>query len=93
MGTPSYMAPEQATGKGVTELSDLYSFGCMFYEMVTGRPPFIGDGIVAILGQHINAAPVAPSWHNDQCPKPLESLILGLLSKAPRIARSQLPTC
>lgn len=83
MGTPSYMAPEQTTGKGVTELSDLYSLGCMFYEMVTGRPPFIGDGIVAILGQHINAAPVAPSWHNDQCPKPLESLILGLLSKAP----------
>ena len=55
MGTPFYMAPEQATGKGVTEQSDLYSLGCTFYEMVTGRPPFIGDGVLAILGQHINA--------------------------------------
>ncbi len=83
LGTPLYMAPEQATGSEVTEQSDLYSLGCMFYDMVTGRPPFIGDGVVSILGQHINAAPVAPRWHNPQCPKSLEALILRLLSKAP----------
>ena len=83
MGTPLYMAPEQAKGESVTERSDLYSLGCMLYEMVTGRPPFIGDGLVAILGQHINAATVAPTWHNPRCPKTMEALILALLSKAP----------
>ena len=83
MGTPLYMAPEQATGMSANERSDLYSLGCMLYEMFTGRPPFTGDGVVAILGQHINNAPVAPRWHNAQCPKAIEVLILRLLSKAP----------
>ena len=55
----------------------------MLYEMVTGRPPFLGDDHVAIIGQHINTAPVAPSWHCQTCPKPLEALILRLLAKDP----------
>ena len=55
----------------------------MLYEMVTGRPPFLGDDSVAIIGQHINTPPVAPSWHNPQCPRPLEALILRLLAKDP----------
>jgi len=83
VGTVSYMPPEQATGGDVTPASDLYSLGAMLYELVTGRPPFLGDDAVAIIGQHINTAPVAPSWHNPLCPRPLEALIQRLLAKDP----------
>ena len=83
LGTVSYMPPEQAIGGEVTPRSDLYSLGAMLYEMVTGRPPFLGDDAVAIIGQHINTPPVAPTWHNGQCPRPLEALIMRLLAKDP----------
>ena len=83
VGTVSYMPPEQAMGGEVTPRSDLYSLGAMLYEMVTGRPPFLGDDAVAIIGQHINTPPVAPTWHNGQCPRPLEALIMRLLAKDP----------
>ena len=53
----------------------------MLYEMVTGRPPFLGDDSVAIIGQHINTPPVAPIWHKADCPRPLEALIMRLLNK------------
>ncbi|MCH8297792.1 MAG: protein kinase [Chloroflexi bacterium] len=83
VGTVSYMPPEQAMGGEVTPKSDLYSLGAMLYEMATGRPPFLGDDSVAIIGQHINTPPVAPTWHNGQCPRPLEALIMRLLAKDP----------
>src|SRR3970040_706941 len=51
--------------------------------MVTGRPPFLGDDVVTIITQHINTAPVAPTWHNPEVPRALESLILRLLAKNP----------
>ena len=83
VGTVSYMPPEQALGGDVTAKADLYSLGAMLYELVTGRPPFLGDDSIAIIGQHINTPPVAPTWHNGQCPRPLEALILRLLAKDP----------
>ena len=83
VGTVSYMPPEQATGGEVGPRSDLYSLGAMLYEMVTGRPPFIGDESVAIIGQHLNTPPVAPTWHRPDCPPALETLILRLLEKDP----------
>jgi class 3 adenylate cyclase len=83
VGTVAYMAPEQALGRQPDARSDLYSLGCVTYEMVTGRTPFLGDDPVAIISQHINTAPVAPSWHNPQVPRALESLILRLLAKDP----------
>jgi predicted ATPase len=83
VGTVSYMPPEQAMGGEVTPRADLYSLGAMLYEMVTGRPPFLGDDSVAIIGQHINTPPVAPTWHNPNCPRTLEALILRLLAKNP----------
>src|ERR1700726_2012659 len=55
----------------------------MLYEMVCGRPPFVGDESVAIIGQHLNANPVSPSWHRPDCPNGLETLILRLLEKDP----------
>jgi tetratricopeptide (TPR) repeat protein len=84
VGTVSYMPPEQAMGGKVTNKADLYSLGAMLYEMVTGRPPFVGDDSVAIIGQHINTPPVSPSWHRTDLPPALETLILQLLEKDPQ---------
>ena len=81
VGTVSYMPPEQAMGGEVTPQADLYSLGAMLYEMVTGRPPFVGDDSVAIIGQHLNTPPVAPTWHNPDIPPALETLVLRLLEK------------
>jgi tetratricopeptide (TPR) repeat protein len=83
VGTVTYMPPEQAMGGKVTAKADLYSLGAMLYEMVTGRPPFVGDDSVAIIGQHINTPPVSPTWHRAELPPPLETLILQLLEKDP----------
>ena len=83
VGTVAYMPPEQALGRQADARSDLYSLGCVLYEMVTGRPPFLGDDPVAIISQHINTPPVAPSWHNPEVPRALEALILRLLAKDP----------
>jgi class 3 adenylate cyclase len=83
VGTVAYMAPEQALGRPPDARGDLYALGAMLYEMVAGRPPFLGDDAVAIISQHLNTSPVAPSWHNPEVPKALESLILQLLAKDP----------
>lgn len=84
VGTAAYMPPEQAMGGEITPRADLYSLGAMLYEMVTGRPPFLGDDDIAIIGQHINTPPVAPTWHRPDCPKPLDALIMRLLAKDPK---------
>jgi tetratricopeptide (TPR) repeat protein len=83
VGTVAYMPPEQAMGGKVTAKADLYSMGAMLYEMVTGRPPFVGDDSIAIIGQHINTPPVSPTWHRADLPPALETLILQLLEKDP----------
>ena len=58
VGTVAYMPPEQAMGGEITPKADLYSLGAMLYEMVTGRPPFLGDDDIATIGQHINTPPL-----------------------------------
>jgi tetratricopeptide (TPR) repeat protein len=83
VGTVAYMPPEQALGGDVTPQADLYSLGAMLYETVTGRPPFAGTDPTALISQHINTPPVAPSWQTDGCPAALEDLILELLAKVP----------
>ena len=83
VGTAAYMPPEQAMGGETTAASDLYALGCVLYEMVTGRPPFAGDDAVAVISQHVNTPPVAPSWHTSECPPGLETLITRLLAKDP----------
>lgn len=83
VGTVGYLPPEQALGRQPDGRSDLYSLGATLYEMVTGRPPFLGDDPVAIISQHLNTQPVAPHWHSPEVPKPLEGLILRLLAKDP----------
>lgn len=82
LGTVAYMAPEQALGGEITVRSDLYSLGCLLYELITGSPPFSGDA-TAVISQHLNMPPVAPGWQTENCPPPLEALILSLLEKDP----------
>ncbi len=82
MGTAPYMAPEQARGQPVDARSDLYSLGCLLYELITGRPPFTGDDPMAVVSQHVHARPEPPSHHNAQVPDDLEQLVLALLAKA-----------
>ena len=84
VGTVSYMPPEQALGGKVDIKADLYSLGAMLYEMVTGRPPFVGDVSVSIIGQHISTPPISPTWHRSDLPPALEILILQLLEKDPQ---------
>jgi hypothetical protein len=83
VGTAAYMPPEQAMGGETTAASDLYALGCVLYELVTGRPPFVGDDAVAVISQHVNTPPVAPTWHTPECPPGLETLITRLLAKDP----------
>jgi predicted ATPase/class 3 adenylate cyclase len=83
VGTVSYMPPEQALGGDITPRADLYALGAMLYEMVAGRTPFPGDDPTAVISQHINVPPVAPSWYTEHCPPELEELILRLLAKDP----------
>lgn len=83
LGTVAYMAPEQALGGAVDARADLYSLGTVLYALLCGRPPFVGDDAVAIVSQHVNTPPVAPSWHTAGIPAPLDALVTRLLAKAP----------
>jgi class 3 adenylate cyclase len=83
VGTAAYMPPEQAVGGDVSPHSDLYALGAMLYEMLAGRPPFVGDDGVAIISQHLNTRPIAPSWHNAEVATDVEALVLELLEKDP----------
>jgi tRNA A-37 threonylcarbamoyl transferase component Bud32 len=84
VGSPAYMSPEQAMGKPVDSRSDLYSLGCVFYEMVTGKPPFEGDSPTAVMLQHVNAAPRRPSELNDKLSPAVEVVLLKALAKDPK---------
>jgi serine/threonine protein kinase len=83
VGTMAYLAPEIILGQPATERSDLYSFGVLLYELVTGRPPFDGDTPTAILSQHLHAPVAPPNAFNDAVPPDLDALIIELLSKKP----------
>ncbi len=81
-GTPQYMAPEQIRGESVGPPADLYSFGCMLHELLSGEPPFTGT-IRSVLAQQLKASPRPPSLTNPTVPPELDALVLSLLEKAP----------
>jgi serine/threonine protein kinase len=83
LGTAPYMAPEQAMGQPADARSDIYSLGCVLYEMLTGRPPFMGDLPAAVLHQHVRVDPKPPSQLNPKVPPALDALVMQLLAKSP----------
>ena len=83
IGTPAYMSPEQCQGQQVDQRSDLYSLGCVLYELLTGRPPFTQGQSLAIMLQHVNAAPAAPRTIRPDVSPELDHLVLDLLAKDP----------
>ena len=83
IGTPAYMSPEQCRGQQVDERSDLYSLGCVLYALLTGQPPFAEGQPLAIMLQHLNAAPAAPRTIRPDVPPELDRLVLDLLAKDP----------
>jgi len=83
MGTATYFSPEQARGDAVDPRSDIYSLGCVLYELVVGRPPFSGDSPVAIAYKQVHESPVPPRQINAAVPPALEAIILKCLAKNP----------
>lgn len=84
LGTVAYMSPEQIRGQFVDARSDLYSLGCILYELLTGRVPFDGGTDNEILGMHLVRVPKAPSEIVDGLPREIEELVMRLLAKQPK---------
>jgi serine/threonine-protein kinase len=83
VGTPEYIAPEQARGLAVDGRTDIYALGVMAYEMVLGRRPFEADSVLELMQQQLSAAPPRPRTLWPEIPSPLEQLLLGMLEKDP----------
>jgi serine/threonine protein kinase/beta-lactam-binding protein with PASTA domain len=84
IGTAQYLSPEQARGERVDARSDLYSTGCLLYELLTGRPPFLGDSPVAIAYQHVRENPIPPSHLDPEVPQWADAIVLRAMAKDPR---------
>jgi eukaryotic-like serine/threonine-protein kinase len=83
IGTAQYLSPEQARGERVDARSDLYSVGCLLYELLTGRPPFTGDSPVAIAYQHVRENPIPPSRVDPELPSWADPITLRAMAKDP----------
>jgi beta-lactam-binding protein with PASTA domain/predicted Ser/Thr protein kinase len=81
IGTAQYLSPEQAKGEKVDARSDLYSTGCLLYELLTGRPPFTGDSPVSVAYQHVRENPVPPSRLDPEITPALDAIVLKALAK------------
>ncbi len=83
IGTAQYLSPEQARGDSVDARSDVYSLGCVLYEILTGEPPFVGDSPVAVAYQHVREDPVPPSQKHADVSPDLDAVVLKALAKNP----------
>lgn len=83
VGTADYLAPERALGRPAHPAADLYSLGCVLYQLLTGRPPFQGATSLAVVQQHVDATPVPPVRLRPDIPQPLSDYVLRLLAKDP----------
>lgn len=83
IGTAQYLSPEQARGDAVDARSDVYSLGCVLYEILTGEPPFTGDSPVAVAYQHVREDPVPPSQRHEGISADLDAVVLKALAKNP----------
>ncbi|KZS66020.1 serine/threonine protein kinase [Mycobacterium kansasii] len=83
IGTAQYLSPEQARGDAVDARSDVYSLGCVLYEILTGEPPFTGDSPVAVAYQHVREDPIPPSERHEGISADLDAVVLKALAKNP----------
>lgn len=81
VGSPPYMSPEQCEDLPLDAQSDIYSLGCVFFEMVTGRPPFVAASPIEVLVKHMNEKPRPPSEFKEGIPPSLDAVLLKALSK------------
>ena len=82
VGTAQYLSPEQARGESVDFRSDVYSAGCLLFELLTGRPPFTGDTPVAIAYQHVREQPLPPSTYDDELSPEIDAIAMKALTKS-----------
>ena len=83
IGTAQYLSPEQARGEQVDPRSDVYSTGCLLYELLTGTPPFTGDSAVAVAYQHVREDPIPPSRVNSDVSPAIDAIVLKAMAKNP----------
>ncbi|MFW6723385.1 Stk1 family PASTA domain-containing Ser/Thr kinase [Streptomyces sp. MAR4 CNY-716] len=83
IGTAQYLSPEQAKGEQVDARSDLYSTGCLLYELLTGRPPFVGDSPVAVAYQHVREEAQPPSAFDPEVTPEMDAIVMKALVKDP----------
>ncbi|MFN7242347.1 MAG: PASTA domain-containing protein, partial [Dietzia cercidiphylli] len=83
LGTAQYLSPEQARGETVDARSDLYSAGCVLYEMVAGAPPFTGESPVAVAYQHVRESPQPPSTVNPEVGRYVDAVVMQAMAKNP----------
>ena len=81
LGTAQYLSPEQARGEPVDARSDIYSTGCLLYELLTGRPPFVGDSPVSVAYQHVRETPERPSLYNPEITDDVDAIVAKALTK------------
>lgn len=89
IGTAGYLSPEQAEGGTADARSDLYGLGCVLYEMLTGRPPFVADSAAALAQQHLTRSPDPPSLRRPEVSVALDDLVLRCLAKDPAARYAQ----
>jgi len=83
IGTAQYLSPEQARGETVDARSDIYSVGCLLYELLTSRPPFVGDSPVSVAYQHVREQAVPPSRVDPELPSTYDIVVMTALAKNP----------
>ncbi|TQS41433.1 Stk1 family PASTA domain-containing Ser/Thr kinase [Cryptosporangium phraense] len=83
IGTAQYLSPEQARGETVDARSDVYSTGCLLYELLVGEPPFTGDNPVSVAYQHVREDPIPPSHRNPEVSATIDAIVLKAMAKNP----------
>jgi len=83
VGTPDYMAPEQLMGEEIDERADIYAAGCVIYECLTGKTPFVAENQITLIAKLLEEAPIPPRVINEEVPQALSDLVMRTLAKKP----------